>query len=223
MWDYCGSKPMKTSDLRLVVPTSPLTENGTKRKVPNRKENDKLRGRFHLTEAEVTRLKATALRDNHYGFRDGLMISLAFRSCLRIGELVNLTWDAVSFEEGTIHIRRLKGSDPSTHRLQGDMLRSLRRLKREQEPGSPFMFTSERGSPVSAAAFRKMLARLGKAAGIGFPVNAHMLRHGGLTKLACDGHDAITLAAYAGHRQLQNLKRYIQLSPERFKGFRWKD
>jgi hypothetical protein len=42
-------------------------------------------------------------------------------------------------------------------------------------------------------------------------------------KLACDGHDAITLAAYAGHRQLQDLKRYVQLSPERFKGFRWKD
>jgi len=50
-----------------------------------------------------------------------------------------------------------------------------------------------------------------------------MLRHGGLTKLACEGHDAITLAAYAGHRQLQNLKRYIQLSPERFKGFKWGD
>jgi integrase len=214
---------MQNPGLRLVAPEAPRTENGTKRKMPNRSKNDQLRGRFHLTEAEVTRLKATALRDNHYGFRDALMISLAFRSCLRIGELVSLTWDAVNFEEGTIHIRRLKGSDPSTHKLQGDMLRSLRKLKREQKPASPFLFTSERGSPLSAAAFRKMLARLGKAAGIGFPINPHQLRHGGLTKLAADGHDAITLAAYAGHRQLQNLKRYIQLSPDRFKGFRWKD
>ncbi len=214
---------MQTPELRLVVPVSPATKNGTKRKMPNRTANDRLRGRFHLTEGEVARLKAAALRVNHYGLRDSVMISLAFRSCLRIGELVNLTWDAVNFEEGTIHIRRLKGSDPSTHKIQGDMLRSLRRLKRGQKPASPFLFTSERGSPLSAAAFRKMLARLGKAAGIGFPVNPHQLRHGGLTKLASDGHDAITLAAYAGHRQLQNLKRYIQLSPERFKGFRWKD
>jgi integrase len=88
--------------------------------MPNRKVNDGLRGRFHLTEAEISR-KATALRDNHYGFRDATMISLAFRSCLRVGELVNLTWDSLNFEEGTIHIRRLKGSDPSTHKLQGDM------------------------------------------------------------------------------------------------------
>jgi hypothetical protein len=38
-----------------------------------------------------------------------------------------------------------------------------------------------------------------------------------------DGNDAITLAAYAGHRQLQNLKRYVSLSPERFKNFRFND
>jgi len=193
--------------------------------MPNRRENDQKRGRFHLTEAEVHALKSAALRDNFYGFRDATMVSLAYRSCLRIGELVALTWDDVNFEEGTIHIRRLKGSNPSTHPLkgQGDMLRALRRLKREQNPKSPFIFTSERGAPLTAAAFRKMLARLGKAAGLGFPANPHMLRHAGLTKLAQDGHDAITLADYAGHRQLQNLKRYIQLSPERFKAFRWGD
>jgi site-specific recombinase XerD len=103
------------------------------------------------------------------------------------------------------------------------MLRGLRRLKREQKPPSSFIFTSNRGVPLTTAAFRKMLARLGKAAGIDWPVFPHSLRHGGLTKLACDGHDAITLAAYAGHRQLQNLKRYVSLSPERFKHFRWND
>jgi integrase len=51
-----------------------------------------------------------------------------------------------------------------------------------------------------------MLARLGKATGIPFPINPHSLRHGGLTKLAMYGNDAITLAGYAGHRQLQNLQ-----------------
>jgi Phage integrase family len=109
---------MKTPALKLVVPETPMTVSGTKRIMPNRRANDQLRGRFHLTEAEVSRLKATALRVNLYGFRDATMISLAFRSCLRVGELVTLTWDAVSFEEGTIHIRRLKGSDPSTHKIK---------------------------------------------------------------------------------------------------------
>ncbi len=215
---------MKTPALKLVVPQTPMPVSGTKRKMPNRRANDRLRPRPHLTEAEITRLKATALKVNHYGFRDSVMISLAFRSCLRVGELVTLTWSDVSWDDGKIHIRRLKGSDPSTHLIQGDMIRALRRLKREQQPPSPFIFTSERdGAPLTTAAFRKMLARLGVAAGIGFPLNPHMLRHGGLTKLAGDGFDAITLAAYAGHRQLQNLQRYIRLSPDKFKNFRWND
>jgi integrase len=194
--------------------------------MPNQIANDLRRSRFHLTEDEVRRLKEAALRNNLYGFRDATMISLAFRSCLRIGELVGkegLEWSAIDWTRGTIHIRRLKGSDHSTHKLQGDMLRALRRLQREQNPKSSYIFTSERGAPLSPAAFRKMLARLGVQAKIGWPVNPHALRHGGLTKLAMDGNDAITLAAYAGHRQLQNLKRYVSLSPERFKNFRWDD
>jgi integrase len=209
-----------------VVGSNPIPENGTKRKMPNRRQNDRLRGRFHLTEGEVRLLKETALRDNLYGSRDACMISLAFRSCLRINELLGkqaLQWSDIDWERGTIHIRRLKGSDNSTHRLQGDMIRSLRKLKREQKPASPFIFTSERAAPLTPAAFRKMFSRLGKAAGIPFPVNPHSLRHGGLTKLAMDGNDAITLAGYAGHRQLQNLKCYISLSSERFKNFRWDD
>jgi len=35
---------------------------------------------------------------------------------------------------------------PSTHPIVGDELRALRRLQREQEPKSPFVFTSERGA-----------------------------------------------------------------------------
>jgi putative transposase len=131
----------------------------------------------------------------------------SFRSALRIGELTDLRWDDIDWDRGVIHIRRLKGSDDSTHRLQGDMLRALRKLKREQKPPSPYIFTSERGAPLSPAAFRKMLARLGKQAGIPFPINPHQLRHGGLTKLAMDGNDAITLAAYAGHKQLGSSRK----------------
>jgi integrase len=88
-------KGLKMAHLTLVSTPIRSTENGTKRKMPNRKENDRLRGRFHLTEAEVRLLKETALKDNFYGFRDASMVSLAYRSCLRVGELVGLTWDDV--------------------------------------------------------------------------------------------------------------------------------
>ena len=64
---------------------------------------------------------------------------------------------------------RLKGSAESVHPLSGRELRALRRLKRDQDPASPFIFTSERGAPFTTAGFRKMIARLGIAARLRFP------------------------------------------------------
>ena len=37
--------------------------------------------------------------------------------------------------------------------IVGDEMRALRRLQREQEPKSPFVFTSERGTPFTTAGF----------------------------------------------------------------------
>ena len=55
--------------------------------------------------------------------------------------------DQVEFRTATLHVRRVKQGTPSTHPILGDELRALRRLQREQEPKSPFVFTSERGAP----------------------------------------------------------------------------
>jgi integrase len=135
---------------------------------------------------------------------------------------VTLRWDAIDFAHGRVHVHRVKGSAESVHPLSGRELRALRRLKREQEPDSPFVFTSERGAPFSPAGFRKMIARLGIAAGLGFPVHPHMLRHACGFKLANDGVDTRSLQAYLGHKNIQHTVRYAELAPTRFKDF-WHD
>jgi hypothetical protein len=45
----------------------------------------------------------------------------------------------------------------------------LRRLRREQVPPSPYLFTTERRGPLTAAGFRKLLARVGQAGGFPLP------------------------------------------------------
>jgi integrase len=89
------------------------------------------------------------------------MVLVAYRHGLRASELTDLRWDQVDFRTATLHVRRVKQSSPSTHPILGDELRALRRLKREQEPKSPFVFTSERQSPFSAAGFARMVERAG--------------------------------------------------------------
>src|SRR5665811_1535606 len=128
-----------------------------------RRPNSELRSREHLTETEVEKLLKAA-KGNRWGHRDATMILVAYRHGLRVSELVDLRWDQVDFRTATLHVRRVKEGTPSTHPILGDELRALRRLQREQEPKSPFVFTSERGAPFSTAGFARMIERAGREA-----------------------------------------------------------
>jgi len=149
---------------------SPTTVFRTVRLVgmPNRRPNATYRTREYLTEAEVERL-IRAVKDNRYGHRDATMILVAYRHGLRVSELVDLRWDQVDFRHGRLHVRRVKQGTPAVHPIIGDELRALRQLKREQEPRSAFVFTSERGSPFTTAGFARMIERAGVEAKLGFP------------------------------------------------------
>jgi integrase len=210
---------MTKSHVALVAPTS---VNGTvEPRPPRRRRNTEVRAREYLTDAEIERLIAAA-KGNRWGHRNGAMILLAYRHGLRAAELVALRWDAIDFAHGRLHVRRVKGSAESVHPLSGRELRALRRLRRDQDPESPFIFTSERGSPFTPAGFRKMIARLGVAAGFDFGVHPHMLRHACGYQLANRGVDTRSLQAYLGHKNIQHTVRYTELAPTRFKNF-WSD
>jgi site-specific recombinase XerD len=96
----------------------------------------------------------------------------------------------------------------------------LRKLKREQDPKSPFVFTSERGAPFTTAGFARMIERAGEAAGFKFKAHPHMLCHACGFALANKGHDTRALQAYLGHKNIPHTVRYTELSPDRFKDSR---
>ena len=204
---------MAKRHLRLVSPTS------VKRTVgPRRLPNRDLRRREYLTENEVERLMDAA-KGNRWGHRDATMVLVAYRHGLRASEVTDLRWDQIEFRSATLHVRRVKQGTPSTHPVLGDALRALRRLQREQEPKSPFVFTSERGAPFSPAGFARMVERAGGEANLPFKAHPHMLRHACGYKLANDGHDTRALQAYLGHKNIQHTVRYTELAPTRFKDF----
>jgi integrase len=136
---------MAKSHLRVVAPTEIL------RTVPPRRGNyAELRTREHLTPGEVETL-IEAARGNRYGHRDATMILLTYRHGLRAAEVCDFRWDQVDFNGAVLHVRCVKSGTPSTHPIQGDELRALRRLHRES-PSSPFVFVGERGSPFTRPA-----------------------------------------------------------------------
>lgn len=204
---------MPKSHLRLVAPAA-INRTVT----PRRRPNADMRTREYLTEADVERLIGAAKR-NRWGHRDATMILAAYRHGLRASELLDLRWDQIDFSTGTVHVRRVKQGTPATHPILGDELRALRRLRREQQPKSPFVFTSERGAPFTTAGFARIVERAGAELRLGFKAHPHMLRHACGFALANRGHDTRALQAYLGHRNIQHTVRYTELSATRFKDF----
>jgi integrase len=206
---------MAKSHLKLVAPTE------VKRTVaPKRQKNADLRTREHLTPGEVENLLEAA-RGNRHGHRDATMILLTYRHGLRAAEVCDLRWDQVDFNGAVMHVRRVKNGTPSTHPIQGDELRALRRLQRES-PSSPFVFVSERGSPFTTAGLARMIERAAAAAGIELKAHPHMLRHACGYALANKGHDTRAIQGWLGHRSITSTAVYTALAPNRFKDF-WRD
>jgi integrase len=184
--------------------------------LPVRKPNAEYRSREYLTEQEVERL-IKAAKDNRYGDRDSTMVLVAYRHGLRVSELVDLRWDQVDLNAAILHVRRVKQGSPATHPLTGVELRALRKLQRDQEIKSPFVFISERGTPFSKRGFQAMVDRAARVAGFDMKIHPHMLRHSCGYKLANDGVDTRTIQAYLGHKSIQHTVRYTELAPTRFR------
>jgi site-specific recombinase XerD len=199
----------------------PTTESVEMRTVGNqgRKANDAYRVREHLTEQEVAKLLA-ALKTNRHGHRDWLIGLLIYRHGLRVSEACDLRWDDIDLTKRTIIVRRLKGSTDSVHYLERDEINGLKLLQRQQAARgkqSPYVFTSERGTPFGRMGIGRMIERAGEAAGLPFPVHVHMLRHSTGYALAGKGMDTRRLQHYLGHASITNTVRYTAMSPEPFK------
>lgn len=187
------------------------------RKVPCRPKNREVRSREHLLSDEVDALMKAAGNVGRHRLRDRTLILVAYRHGLRVSELVGLKWDQIDLKRAQMHVNRLKNGSASTHPVEGDELRLLRRLQREY-PDAPFVFTTERGGPLTRSTVSKLIARAGQIAEFGFPVHPHMLRHGTGYYLANKGVPTRTIQAYLGHKSIQHTVRYTELSSSAFKG-----
>ena len=173
-------------------------------------EQSKKRAYSFLTKAELDTLEKAA-RKNRWGKRDWLSIRMAYRHGLRASELVGLEWNDIDLDRGTVLIQRAKGGISSTHHLDGDVLRALRAIKRDQAPGVRHVFLSERGGPWASVSFSRMVERLGDEKLPDRGVHAHMLRHSCGHHLAAKGTDTRRIQDYLGHSSITSTRIYTQL------------
>lgn len=158
---------------------------------PRRAPNAARRPREYLTHAEVEQLTRAARVRGRYGARDAAMILIAYRHGLPASELTGLRWVQLDLARGTL---RLDGA--RMHPLSGGELLALRALREDTHP--VYVFTTERGGPMTPAGFRKLLARCGVTAGLSYPVHPQMLRHACRVRLVNEGISARAIRDYLG-------------------------
>jgi len=181
-----------------------------------RAKNATYRSREYLTETEIEKLLAAAGKSRNPN-RDRLLALMAYRHALRVKELVDLQVDQIDLKAATIHIRRAKNGTPGIHGLQGDELRLIRALVRENGEHCRYLFISERGTPLSIDGAQKLIERLGEVARLPFPIHIHMLRHSAGYALAGRGVDTRTLQAFMGHRSISNTVVYTAVADKRLR------
>lgn len=178
--------------------------NGKKPKVAERK---------YLRPDEANRLIDMAGRRGRYPFRDKVLLRLIYRHGLRVSEATGARWSQLDLEAGTMHVMRLKGSKDSTHSLDRDELRDLRKLR--QQVTGLFVFETERGGPMSVDAVQRLVKECGKLAELDVVPHVHMLRHAAGYALANNGVDTRLIQDFLGHRDIRHTAHYTEVSARR--------
>ncbi len=152
------------------------------------------------------------LRDKH--FADHLMpiVILAMNTGMRRGEILNLSWSAVHFDENylTVIADNAK-SGKSRHIPLNKKAKDTLQQWQQDTKTSGYVFEGEEGKPLTD--LKKPWANLLKAAGI-TEFRFHDLRHHFASKLVMAGVDLNTVRELLGHAELKMTLRYAHLAPE---------
>jgi type 1 fimbriae regulatory protein FimB len=178
----------------------------------------KVTDRRYLRPDEARRLIEAAGKRGRYPFRDRMLVRLVYRHGLRASEAVGLRWSQLDLDTGTLHVVRLKGSIDSTHSLDRDELRDLRKLR--QQVSGLYVFETERGGPLSVDALQYIVREAGKLAKLDVEAHPHMLRHATGYSLANEGTDTRLIQAFLGHADIRHTAHYTALSPKRLAAVR---
>ena len=155
-----------------------------------------------LTDDEVRALMAACSPKAPTGLRNRALIVVMYRSGLRVSEALSLRPKDVDYATGAVRVLHAKGGYARTSGLDAGALAVLRRWADARARWSvngvhPILCTRS-GLPLATGYVRRLLARLGRKAGIEKRVHAHGLRHTHAAQLRAEGARPRRLCAFCG-------------------------
>lgn len=189
---------------------------------PRRTKNADVRERGeYLTPDEIERLCRAAGSVGRHRDRDRAIIFIAYRHALRVSELCDLPWKAVSLKHSgseTIWVDRKKGSRSNSHPLAKDEVKALKKLAPRDEQRTGFVFANERGGRLTESCVRKLVARAGIIAEFPWHVHPHQLRHACGHTMANKKVPTGIIQHWLGHVNSASTARYAVIDFDTLKG-----
>ncbi len=166
-----------------------------------------------LTPEELRALLAQCSATSSYGLRHRALITLLYRTGLRLGEALALELKDLDLVTGSVTVlhgkgdrRRTVGIDPGAIRVVETWIDRRRLLGLSAE--AP-LFCTLRGAPMTPSFVRTMLPRLARRAGITKRVHAHGLRHTHAYELMMEGVPMAIIQRQLGHVSLATTDTYL--------------
>jgi integrase len=166
-----------------------------------------------LTTDESERLIAAAASEPHYHS----MVLVALRTGMRLGELLALAWEDMSFENRTITVCRsiTRGvvGTPKSHKIRhipmtDDVYSTLSQMRR----ASGKVWPGRGGTFHDYKAVYAALDRVSQRAGVRH-IGWHVLRHSFASQLAAAGVPVMAIKDLLGHSDINMTMRYSHMSP----------
>jgi len=167
-----------------------------------------------LSEDEISRL-LTASRTSKSPYLYCIII-LSLTTGARQGEILNLEWKHIDFENKIAYIKQSKNGRPRSIALCDPVVAELRRLYDLRNPQKPLVFASK--TAFGRIDIKKAWQQALKRAGI-TNCRAHDMRHTFCTYAAAKGASNLQLQTATGHRTLSMLLQYTHMDVEVTKQF----
>jgi integrase/recombinase XerD len=171
----------------------------------------------YLTNTETDALLAAPDRTTWYGRRDHVLLLTAVQTGLRVSEVTALTiGDITTTTPGAAVHTTGKGRKERSTPLTKQTVAVLRAWLPEAGPASSGpAFPTRRGTPMSADAVQRLVAKHAKAAAPNCPsiaakhVTPHTLRHTAAMALLHAGVDTSVIALWLGHQSPTTTHIYL--------------
>lgn len=165
-----------------------------------------------LDHDEVMKLLA-ACGDDPLGLRDRALVAVMYRAGLRVSEALALLPKDIDEKRRAVRVLRGKGGRSRTVGLDIGALAIVSAWMESRRElgivdGAPLICT-QMGGALSAGYARRLLAVLGRRAGIAKRVHPHGLRHTHAAELRAEGIDIGIISKQLGHRSIATTVRYL--------------